>query len=99
MNSEIHSRCGARKAIGRGEDDGVKRVKARKKLSTAQKITALSEVGGVLLTELDETRLVRFIAQTACDLTGAAFAAFSPLERQHQPLSARLPDLRPQPLP
>jgi GAF domain-containing protein len=30
----------------------------------------------VLLTESDETRLVHFIAQTACDLTGAAFAAF-----------------------
>jgi len=55
----------------------VKRVKARKKPSTAEKITALSEAGVVLLTELDETRLVRFITQTACDVTGAAFAAFS----------------------
>ena len=55
----------------------MKRVKARKKLSTAQKITALSEVGIVLLTALAESRLVHFIAQTACDLTGAAFAAFS----------------------
>lgn len=66
----------------------MKRVKACKKLSTAQKITALSEVGVVLLTARDETHLVHFIAQTACDLTGAAFAAFSlrPVNEEGQAL-------------
>ena len=40
------------------------------------------------MSELDETRLLTLIAQTACDLTGAAFAAFSlrPVNEQGQPL-------------
>src|SRR5258708_13488159 len=37
--------------------------------------------------ELNETRLLHFIAQTACELTGAAFAAFDlrPLNKEGQP--------------
>ena len=55
----------------------MKRVEARQKPSTAEKIAALSRAGVVLLTALDEIHLVHFIAQTAYDVTGAAFAAFS----------------------
>lgn len=47
------------------------------------------ESGGIgLMLELNETRLLHFIAQTACKLTGAAFAALSlrPLNKEDQPL-------------
>jgi len=51
-------------------------------------MAALSRVGVTLMLELNETRLLHFIAQTACDLTGAAFTAFSlrPLNQEGQPL-------------
>jgi PAS domain S-box-containing protein len=56
--------------------------------STAERFAALVRVGTALLSELDETRLLTLIAETACDLTGAAFAAFSirPVNEEGQPL-------------
>jgi len=56
--------------------------------STAERVAALVQVGTALLSELDETRLLTLIAETACDLTGAAFAAFSirPVNEEGQPL-------------
>jgi signal transduction histidine kinase len=42
-----------------------------------ERLVTLSRVGAALLREHDETRLLKMIAQTACELTGAAFAAFS----------------------
>lgn len=55
--------------MSRGEDD--------KQLSTVERFAALSRVGTALMRELDETRLLHLIAETACELTGADFAAFS----------------------
>jgi signal transduction histidine kinase/GAF domain-containing protein len=57
-------------------------------LSPAQRFLALSRVGTALMSERDEERLLHLIAQTARDLTGAAFAAFSlrPLDEEGQPL-------------
>lgn len=59
-----------------------------KQLSTAERFAALSRVGTALMRELDETRLLHLIAETACDLTGAEFAAFSlrPTDEAGQPL-------------
>jgi GAF domain-containing protein len=56
--------------------------------TVAERFLALSQVGIALMSELDESRLLRLIAQTACDLTGAAFAAFSlrPINDEGQPL-------------
>ncbi len=56
--------------------------------TAAERFLALSQVGTALMSELDESRLLRLIAQTACDLTGAAFAAFSlrPINDEGQPL-------------
>lgn len=42
-----------------------------------ERLAALSRIGAALLREHDEARLLAMIAQTACELTGAAFAAFS----------------------
>src|SRR5258708_74733 len=52
------------------------------------RFAALSRVGAALLAERDEGRLLHLIAQTACELTGASFAAFSlrPLDDSGQPL-------------
>lgn len=54
----------------------------------AARFAALSRVGTALLAERDEGRLLHLIAQTACELTGASFAAFSvrPLDERGQPL-------------
>lgn len=54
----------------------------------AMRLAALNAVGAALASELDETRLLRLIAQTARDLTGAGFAAFTlrPLDAQGRPL-------------
>ena len=54
---------------------------------TAQHFLALSQVGAALMRELDEERLLQLIAQTACEVTGAAFAAFSlrPIDEEGQP--------------
>ena len=46
-------------------------------LSTVERFAALSRVGTALMKELDEKRLLHLIAVTACELTGASFAAFS----------------------
>lgn len=43
----------------------------------AERISALNRVGAALAGELDERRLLDLIARTACDLTGAEFAAFT----------------------
>jgi len=66
----------------------MERAEGRRQLSTAERIAALSRVGVALMLELNETRLLHFIAQTACELTGAAFAAFDlrPLNKEGQPL-------------
>lgn len=57
-------------------------------LSIATRFSALSRVGAALLAERDEERLLHLIAQTACELTGASFAAFSlrPQDESGQPL-------------
>jgi signal transduction histidine kinase len=57
---------------------------------TAERYAALSRVGTALMSELDESRLLHMIAETACELTGATFAAFTlrPLDEQGQPLVA-----------
>jgi len=61
---------------------------ARKQLSTAERVAALSRVGAALMSELDEAGLLHLIAETACDFTGALFAAFSlrPVNEEGQPL-------------
>ncbi|HEX7737337.1 MAG TPA: ATP-binding protein [Ktedonobacteraceae bacterium] len=58
------------------------------KPSITERFAALSRVGVALLAERDEERLLRLIARTACELTGASFAAFSlrPLDESGQPL-------------
>lgn len=58
------------------------------KPSITTRFAALSRVGAALLTERDEGRLLHLIAQTACELTGASFAAFSlrPLDESGRPL-------------
>lgn len=57
-------------------------------LMTIERFLALGQVGTALMRELDEERLLHLIAQTACELTGAAFAAFSlrPVDEEGQPL-------------
>jgi len=54
----------------------------------AQRSSALNRVGAALTSELDEARLLQLVAQTARDLTGAEFAAFTlrPLNELGQPL-------------
>ncbi len=54
----------------------------------AARFAALNRVGTALMRELDETRLLRLIAETACELTGASFAAFTlrPVNEEGQPL-------------
>ncbi len=54
----------------------------------ARRFAALNEVGLALAGELDEERLLRLIAQTARNLTGAGFAAFTlrPLDPLGAPL-------------
>ena len=48
-----------------------------KRLSNTEQFAALSRVGIALMGELDEKRLLHLIAETACELTGASFAAFT----------------------
>jgi signal transduction histidine kinase/GAF domain-containing protein len=54
----------------------------------AERLTALNRIGTALTSELDETRLLHLIAETARDLTGAGFAAFTlrPINELGQPL-------------
>ncbi|GCE23810.1 GAF domain-containing protein [Dictyobacter kobayashii] len=52
--------------------------KFRKKvLSEAERFDALSRISVALMSERNESRLLHLIAQTAVDLTGAAYAAFT----------------------
>jgi GAF domain-containing protein len=48
-----------------------------KQLPMPERFAALNRVGIALLQELDEEHLLYLIAQTACELTGASFAAFT----------------------
>ncbi len=59
-----------------------------KPLSREERVAALSRVSISLMSELDEKRLLQLIAETACRLTGAQFAAFSlrPTDEAGQPL-------------
>ena len=59
-----------------------------KRLTMSERFAALSRVGTALMSELDESRLLQLIAETARDLTGAGFAAFTlrPFNEQGQPL-------------
>jgi two-component system phosphate regulon sensor histidine kinase PhoR len=54
----------------------------------AERLTALNRIGTALTSELDEKRLLHLIAETARDLTGAGFAAFTlrPINELGQPL-------------
>ncbi|HEY6410065.1 MAG TPA: GAF domain-containing protein, partial [Ktedonobacteraceae bacterium] len=65
-------------------------TKKGKRHVTAERYAALSRVGTALMSELDEKRLLHLIAQTACELTGATFAAFTlrPVDEEGQPLVA-----------
>ena len=49
---------------------------------------ALSRVGMALMSEVDENHLLHLIAETACELTGAEFAAFTvrPVNDEGEPL-------------
>lgn len=60
----------------------------KRQRSTAELFAALSRVGTALMSELDETRLLHLIAETATHLTDASFAAFSlrPVNKLGQPL-------------
>src|SRR5436309_15792506 len=59
-----------------------------KRLSTAERFAALNRVGVALMSELDEVRLLHLIAETARDITGASFAAFTlrPMNEAGQPI-------------
>jgi signal transduction histidine kinase/GAF domain-containing protein len=54
---------------------------------TAERFAALNRVGTALMSELDEGRLLHMIAETACELTDATFAAFTlrPVDETGQP--------------
>lgn len=54
----------------------------------AERSSALNRVGAALTSELDEARLLQLVAQTACDLTSAEFAAFTlrPIDELGLPL-------------
>ncbi|HEU0002062.1 MAG TPA: DUF4118 domain-containing protein, partial [Ktedonobacteraceae bacterium] len=54
----------------------------------AGRFAALNRIGSALTSELDETRLLHLIAETARDLTDAGFAAFTlrPLNEMGEPL-------------
>ncbi|HLG62843.1 MAG TPA: ATP-binding protein [Ktedonosporobacter sp.] len=56
--------------------------------STAERFAALNRVGTALMSELDEARLLHMIAETACELTSASFAAFTlrPIDEEGKPL-------------
>ena len=54
----------------------------------AERLRALNRIGTALTSELEEERLLHLIAETARDLTGAGFAAFTlrPINELGQPL-------------
>ena len=55
----------------------MKPLNTRSSLSESERFAALSHIGIALMSERDEGRLLHLIAQTAADLTGAEFAAFT----------------------
>lgn len=59
-----------------------------KQYSMAERYAALNRIGTALMSELDESRLLHLIAETACELTGASFAAFTlrPVDDEGLPL-------------
>lgn len=61
----------------------------------ASRFASLASVGLALAGELNEERLLRLIASTACDLTGAGFAAFTlrPIDMAGRPLTPSRGDL------
>ncbi len=61
-----------------------------KQHSTAERYAALSRIGTALMSELDESRLLHLIAETASELTNASFAAFTlrPVDEEGRPLVA-----------
>jgi hypothetical protein len=65
-------------------------TKSGKRHITAERYTALSRVGTALMSELDEGRLLHLIAEIACELTDASFAAFTlrPVDEEGLPLVA-----------
>lgn len=65
-------------------------TKSGKRHITAERYTALIRVGTALMSELDEGRLLHLIAETACELTDASFAAFTlrPVDEEGLPLVA-----------
>ncbi len=54
----------------------------------AARFEALNRISAALSSELDESRLLHLIAETACQLTGAGFAAFTlrPIDELGEPL-------------
>jgi signal transduction histidine kinase/GAF domain-containing protein len=62
----------------------MKQTHTQKSLSEAERFAALSRIGAALISERNEERLLHLIAQTAADLTGAKFAAFTlrPINKQ-----------------
>ena len=65
-------------------------TKSGKRHITAERYTALSRVAAALMSELDEGRLLHLIAEIACELTDASFAAFTlrPVDEEGLPLVA-----------
>jgi signal transduction histidine kinase len=63
---------------------------ARRRMAehAAERLTALNRIGTALTSELEEEKLLHLIAETARDLTGAGFAAFTlrPVNKLGQPL-------------
>ena len=57
-------------------------------LRAAERLALLNQVGTALVSELEEERLLHLIAQTACTLTGAGFAAFTmrPIDELGRPI-------------
>ncbi len=66
---------------------GLARQRRAEAEERAAQLSALNRVGRALASELDEERLLRLIAETARNLTGAGFAAFTlrPVNEQGQP--------------
>ncbi len=63
-------------------------VRRRMAEHAVERLAALNRIGSALTSELEEERLLHLIAETARDLTGAEFAAFTlrPINELGQPL-------------
>ncbi|GCE30154.1 histidine kinase [Dictyobacter alpinus] len=55
----------------------MKPLNIRQPLSESERFAALSRIGAALMSERNEEQLLQYIAQTAADLIGAEFAAFT----------------------